>query len=31
VPAEILQLVAAAIFVIVGVLVGWEAVQSLRG
>ena len=30
VPAEVLQLVAAAIFVIVGVLVGWEAIGELR-
>lgn len=30
VPAEVLQLVAAAVFVIVGLLVGWEAVQELR-
>lgn len=30
VPAEILQLVAAGVFVIVGVLVGWEALQGLR-
>lgn len=30
VPAEILQLIAAAIFVIVGVLVGWEAIGELR-
>jgi putative Ca2+/H+ antiporter (TMEM165/GDT1 family) len=30
VPAEVLQLAAAAVFVIVGVLVGWEAVQELR-
>lgn len=31
VPAEVLQLIAAAIFVIVGVLVGWEAIGNLRG
>lgn len=31
VPAEILQLIAAAVFVIVGVLVGWDALQGLRG
>jgi putative Ca2+/H+ antiporter (TMEM165/GDT1 family) len=30
VPAEVLQLIAAAIFVIVGVLVGWEAIGTLR-
>lgn len=30
VPAEILQLVAAAIFVVVGVFVGWEAMSALR-
>jgi Ca2+/H+ antiporter, TMEM165/GDT1 family len=30
VPAEVLQLIAAAIFVIVGVLVGWEAIGALR-
>lgn len=30
VPAEVLQLIAAAIFVIVGVLVGWEAIGQLR-
>lgn len=31
VPAEVLQLVAAAIFVIVGLAVGWETVVELRG
>lgn len=30
VPAEVLQLIAAAIFVIVGLLVGWEAIGQLR-
>jgi putative Ca2+/H+ antiporter (TMEM165/GDT1 family) len=30
IPAEVLQLVAAAIFIIVGVLVGWEAIGQLR-
>ena len=30
IPAEVLQLVAAAVFVIVGVLVGWEAIGELR-
>ena len=30
VPAEMLQLVAAAIFVLVGVFVGWEAINALR-
>lgn len=30
VPADVLQLIAAAIFVVVGVLVGWEAIGNLR-
>lgn len=30
VPAEVLQLIAAAVFVIVGVLVGFEAIGNLR-
>jgi putative Ca2+/H+ antiporter (TMEM165/GDT1 family) len=30
IPAEVLQLVAAAIFIVVGVLVGWEAIGQMR-
>jgi putative Ca2+/H+ antiporter (TMEM165/GDT1 family) len=30
IPAEVLQLIAAAIFIIVGVLVGWEAIGQMR-
>jgi putative Ca2+/H+ antiporter (TMEM165/GDT1 family) len=30
VPAEMLQLIAAVIFVLVGVFVGWEAISALR-
>ena len=30
IPAEVLQLVAAAIFIVVGVLVGWEAIGHIR-
>lgn len=30
IPAEVLQLVAAAIFIVVGVLVGWEAIGQIR-
>lgn len=30
IPAEVLQLIAAAIFIIVGVLVGWEALGQMR-
>ncbi|CAN5910643.1 TMEM165/GDT1 family protein [soil metagenome] len=30
IPAEMLQLVAAAIFVIVGLAVGWEALSNMR-
>lgn len=30
IPAEVLQLIAAAIFIVVGVLVGWEAIGQIR-
>jgi putative Ca2+/H+ antiporter (TMEM165/GDT1 family) len=30
IPAEVLQLIAAAIFIIVGLLVGWEAIGQMR-
>lgn len=30
IPAEVLQLIAAAIFIVVGVLVGWEAIGHIR-
>lgn len=30
IPAEVLQLIAAAIFVIVGLAVGWEALSAMR-
>lgn len=30
IPAEVLQLIAAAIFIVVGLLVGWEAIGQIR-